>query len=64
MTAANIGGYADVNGGTKFDNSDLQALLLYLKAGHGSATAVPEPASLVLAGLGARALGLVVRRRK
>ncbi len=64
VTAANIGGYADVNGGTKFDNSDLQALLIYLKAGHGSAQPVPEPASFVLAGLGAVALGFVARRRK
>jgi hypothetical protein len=63
-TAGNLGSYADVTGGTTFNNSDVQALLTYLIAGHGSATAVPEPTGCVLAGLGAVAIGLVGWRRK
>ncbi len=64
VTSANIGSYADVTGGTTFNNSDEQALLTYLIAGHGSATAVPEPTSFVLAGLSAAATGLIGWRRK
>jgi hypothetical protein len=63
VTSANIGSYSDVNGTTTYKNSNLQALLTYLKAGHGS-EAVPEPSTLVLAGLGAAAIGLVASRRK
>ena len=64
VTTGNIGSYADVTGGTTFNNSDEQALLTYLIAGHGSATAVPEPASFVLAGLSAAAIGLIGWRRR
>ena len=64
VTSANIGTYADVTGGTTFNNSDAQALLTYLIAGHGSTTAVPEPASFVLGGLGAAAMGLIGWRRR
>jgi hypothetical protein len=63
VTSGNIGSYADVSGGGNFNNADLQSLEVYLIAGHGSASAVPEPASFVLAGLGAVALCLFGRRR-
>jgi hypothetical protein len=63
VTAANIGNYADVTGGGKFNNSDLQALLNYLKAGDGSASAVPEPASVMLLGMSYPALFWIARRR-
>jgi hypothetical protein len=64
LTTSNIGQYSDVTGGNTFNNSNIQALLTYLKAGHGSSTAVPEPASFVLAGLGAAAMGLLGWRRR
>jgi hypothetical protein len=61
---ANIGSYADVNDGTKFDNSDLQSLLLYLKTGHGSVSSVPEPSTIVLGGIGLVAILLCTSRRR
>lgn len=64
LTTSNIGQYSDVTGGNTFNNSNMQALLTYLKAGHGSSTSVPEPASFVLAGLGAAAVGLLGWRRR
>ena len=64
VTTANIGSYADVNGGTKFDNSDLQSLLLYLKTGHGSVSSVPEPSTIVLGGIGLAAIVLCTSRRR
>jgi hypothetical protein len=64
VMAGNIGNYADVNGGTKFDNSDLQALLNYLKNGNGSTASVPEPASLLLLGLAGPAVLSMARRIK
>ncbi len=42
----------DVNGDGVVNNADLQALLNLLKSGDGSADSVPEPASIVLLGLG------------
>jgi hypothetical protein len=51
----------DVNQDGKFSNADLQALLDYLKAGHGSTNSVPEPSTFVLAVLALGILG--VRRR-
>jgi PEP-CTERM motif len=51
----------DVNGDIQFTNADLQALLNALKAGGGSADAVPEPASIVLLSLGG--LAIAFRRR-
>jgi hypothetical protein len=48
----------------KFNNADLQGLITYLQTGHGSAAAVPEPASFVLIALGAACLiGVGTRRR-
>ncbi len=52
---------ADVNGDGSFTNADLQYLLTTLKSGGGSNNSVPEPASLVLSGLGA--LVIAFRRR-
>lgn len=53
---------ADLNHDGQFTNADLQKLLGYLIAGNGSASAVPEPASLVLLGLAAPALVAAARR--
>lgn len=52
---------ADVNRDGKFNNADLQALLNLPIMGGGSAATVPEPASIVLLGLGA--LAIAFRRR-
>jgi hypothetical protein len=43
------------------NNADLPAFLDYLKAGHGSADAVPEPSTLVLAVLAGLMVGLAWR---
>ena len=61
VSAATLQIIGDVNGDTKFTNADLQYLLTTLKSGGGSADSVPEPASLVLLGLGA--LAIAFRRR-
>ncbi len=53
----------DVNGDKKFTDADLQALLVNLRNGGGSAEAVPEPASLALLLLSLPAM-LIARRRK
>jgi endoglucanase len=52
---------ADVNKDGVVNNADLQALLTLLASGGGSDGAVPEPASLVLLGLGAIALTAINR---
>src|SRR5262249_722900 len=54
----------DVNGDGKFTSADLQMLVSLLTAGHGSASAVPEPGSFVLLGLALPALAVAARRRK
>jgi hypothetical protein len=55
----------DVNGDGKVTNADLQALLVKLKSGGGSvASAVPEPAAAVLAGLCCMGLCLVARKQR
>lgn len=46
---------------TALNNSDLQALLNYLKTGGGSANPVPEPSTLVLLTFGT--VGVMIRRR-
>ena len=52
---------ADVNNDGSFNNADLQYLLTLLKSGGGSSDPVPEPASIVLLGLGG--LAIAIHRR-
>ena len=61
LTDANVLSIADINGDGKWNNADIQFLIGYLQAGHGSAAAVPEPATLILAVVGLLA-GLTIRR--
>lgn len=49
LTAAQVLMIEDVNGDSQFTAADLQKLLNTLKAGGGSADAVPEPSSIQLA---------------
>ncbi len=53
LSDANVISIADINGDGKWNNADIQSLLGYLQAGHGSAAAVPEPATwlIVVSGL-------------
>ena len=58
----------DVNGDGKIDNTDLQALIDLVAnnasgGGGGQLTAVPEPATIVLLGLGALAIAFCRRSR-
>jgi hypothetical protein len=64
VTSANIGQYSDVTGGGVYNNGNLQSLLTLLKSGGGSATSVPEPASLVLLGLAGPGLLWALRSPK
>ncbi len=50
MNSEDLNLIGDVNGDNTVNGADLQKLILNLKAGLGSTTAVPEPASLVLLG--------------
>ncbi len=52
----------DLNGDHTFTNADIQPLLDLIASGNGSAPAVPEPSSIMLAALGM--LCLVVRARE
>jgi hypothetical protein len=53
---------ADLNADGKWNNLDMQGLLDYLKAGHGSTSAVPEPATAVTITIGMIAVSLGRRR--
>ena len=54
----------DINGDSTFNGADLQAFMTYLKTGHGSSLAVPEPSSIVLGFLGMVGLATMARRRR
>ena len=51
ITTSQIASVADVNQDGSVSNADLQKLLNNLKSGGGTNSAVPEPASFVLAGV-------------
>ena len=56
----------DVNGDGKIDNTDIQALINLVAnraSGNSAITAVPEPVSIVLLGLGALAIAVCRRSR-
>ncbi len=53
----------DINGDGTFNGADVQAFMTYLKTGHGSNAAVPEPSSIVLGLLGMAGLATIARRR-
>jgi endoglucanase len=55
---------ADVNGDGVVNNADLQALIQLIQSGGGSTDAVPEPASLLLLGLGALMWPALKQRRR
>ena len=54
----------DLTSDGKVNNQDLQGLLTYLIAGHGSVSPVPEPATLSLLGLGGASLLLIGARKR
>ena len=66
MTSDDFLAMADVNGDGVVNNLDIQAMIAILanntaSGGGGQLTAVPEPTSIVLLGLGA--LAIAFRRR-
>jgi hypothetical protein len=63
LDSATLTDIADVNTDGAFNNLDLQGLIAYLKGGHGSLSAVPEPATCILLAIGFPALVALSRRR-
>jgi hypothetical protein len=61
LTNAQLMSIGDINADGMVNNADLQALLNLLKSGGGSTDPAPEPASIVLLGLGT--LAITFRRR-
>jgi hypothetical protein len=63
LDSATLTDIADLNADGVFNNLDLQGLITYLKTGHGSLSAVPEPATYVLLVVALPAMVTVARRR-
>ena len=63
LDSASLTDIADLNSDGAFNNLDLQGLITYLKTGHGSLSAVPEPATYVLLAVALPAMVTVARRR-
>jgi hypothetical protein len=64
LTNAQLLSIGDINDDGMVNNADLQALLNLLKSGGGSTDPIPEPASIVLLGLGTLAIAYRRRFRK
>jgi autotransporter-associated beta strand protein len=63
LDSATLTDLGDLNADGAFNNLDLQGLATYIKTGHGSLSAVPEPATYVLLAMALPAMVTVVRRR-
>jgi hypothetical protein len=63
LDSASLTDIADLNSDGAFNNLDLQGLITYLKTGHGSLSAVPEPGTYVLLAAALPAMVTVARRR-
>jgi hypothetical protein len=62
LSSADLMSIEDVNGDKKFTDADLQALLVNLRNGKGSAKTVPEPTTVMLLLLSLPAM-LIARQR-
>jgi hypothetical protein len=63
LSTANLTAIGDFDTDGRFTNADMQGLLSLLASGGGSATAVPEPSSLLLMALAAGFATVAVLRR-
>ena len=63
LTNAQLLLIGDINGDGVVNNADLQALINLLQSGGGSHSAVPEPTSFALLGMGILAAACRYRRR-